>query len=86
MSKKKRVQKKNVQKDLCTKFEIFINQHPPAEFSRHLRCVFFDYLSIQVGTGFPADFDIYLGELYDLFELLDYADDLLPRTEQRASA
>ncbi len=85
MPKKKRVRRKDLKKALFTRFEQFISQHPPAEFSRHLRSVFFDYLSIQVRSGFPADFDIYLGELYDLFELLDYADDVLPRNENRAS-
>jgi hypothetical protein len=79
MSKSKRVQKKNPNKVLCSRFEKFLKAHPPAEFSRHLRTVFFDYISLQTKSGFPQDFDIYLGELYDLFELLDFADDLLPR-------
>ena len=79
MSKSKRVQKKNLNKALLARYKEFLKAHPPAAFSRHLRTVFFDYLSLQVRTGFPLDFDIYLGELYDLFELLDHADDLLPR-------
>ena len=77
MSKKMCVGKKELKKDLCARFQSFITIHPPREFNRHLRAVFFDYLTLQAGTGFPADFDLYLGELYDLFELMDYADEVL---------
>ena len=43
--------------------------------SRHLRCIVLDYIHSQLDTGLPVDFDIYLQELYDLFALLDTADD-----------
>jgi hypothetical protein len=58
---------------VASKFVDFVNNHPPAQVSQHLRCILLDYIISQLDTGLPLDFDTYLLELYDLFELLDFA-------------
>jgi hypothetical protein len=62
-------------KFLMDKFKEFITIHSPEQVSRHLRCILLDYMSHQLKTGLPADFHVYLWELYDLFNLLDQAAD-----------
>jgi len=64
---------KKDRKFLSARFHDFLSAHPPLQVSRHLRCVLLDYLSGQLDLGYPADFDNYLWEFYDLFELLDEA-------------
>lgn len=64
-------------KKLTEEFYQFINSHSPKEVSRHLRLILLDYMSVQVRTGFPLDFNEYLWELSDLFDLLDSAADHL---------
>jgi alpha/beta superfamily hydrolase len=81
MSEKNREEKKSGKKELFSRFEEFVTTHPPAVFSRHLRCIFLDYLNFQITGGFPGDFEEYIGELYDFFELLDYATDLVESGE-----
>ena len=70
---KKNPSKKKLSKKLSAKFHDFIINHPPAQVSKHLRCILLDYISAQSKTGFAPDFDVYICELYDLFELLDAA-------------
>jgi hypothetical protein len=67
--------RKQLGRKLTEKFREFITNHPPSKFSRHLRCLFFDYLQEQSKKDLPLDFDIYVWELYDLFDLLDCAID-----------
>jgi hypothetical protein len=62
-------------KATLAKFKKFIITHPPLEFVRHIREISFDYLSMAMRSGFPTDFDILLGEMYDLLEVLDCAID-----------
>lgn len=62
-------------KELTGKFYQFIENHSPVQVSRHLRGILLDYIGHQLNTGLPPDFNIYIWELYDLFELLDYAAD-----------
>ncbi len=64
-------------KKLTEEFYQFINSHSPKEVNRHLRLILLDYKSSQVRTGFPLDFNNYLWELSDLFDLLDSAADYL---------
>jgi hypothetical protein len=68
-------QPKKLSRNLSEKFREFIIQHPPTQFSRHLRGLLLDYMINQQRQGFPLDFHIYLWELADLFELLDCAAD-----------
>ena len=68
---------KRFNKKLTEEFYRFINSHSPKEVSRHLRLILLDYMSAQVRTGFPLDFNEYLWELSDLFDLLDSAADYL---------
>jgi hypothetical protein len=62
-------------KQLTDKFKEFITNHSPVLVSRHLRCLFLDYLQEQSKKDLPIDFDMYVWELYDLFDLLDLAAD-----------
>lgn len=66
-------QTRHASKKLLDCFQEFINTHPPASVNRHVRCLLLDYVRSRLDTGFPIDFDIYLEEFYDLFELLDRA-------------
>lgn len=68
---------KKLSRDLAEKFREFITEHSPSEVSRHLRSLLLDYMIHQQKTGLPLDFDVYLNELSDLFELLDFASDEL---------
>jgi hypothetical protein len=68
-------EKKKLSRNLSDKFREFITQHPPSQFSRHLRCLLLDYMTQQRGLGFPLDFHVHLWELSDLFILLDCAED-----------
>lgn len=68
-------QKQQLSRKLTEKFREFITNHSPSGFSRHLRCLFFDYLQEQSKKDLPVDFDMYVWELYDLFDLLDCAID-----------
>jgi hypothetical protein len=71
MPKKRPVQSEELSKKLFSKFHDYLSIHPPRQVSRHLRCILLDYISAHVNSGFPLDFDIWVWELYDLFELLD---------------
>lgn len=62
---------------LTEEFYRFLNSHSPKEVSRHLRVIFLDYMGLQVRVGFPLDFNNYLWELSDLFDLLASAADYL---------
>jgi hypothetical protein len=62
-------------KHLNDKFKEFISNHYPEQVSRHLRCILLDYIGHQIKTGLPLDFNVYIWELYDLFDLLDLAAD-----------
>lgn len=64
-------------KKLTEEFYRFINSHSPKEVNRHLRLILLDYMGSQVRIGFPLDFNTYLWELSDLFDLLDRAADYL---------
>jgi hypothetical protein len=75
MSKQDRAPKKKRSSRLTAKFHEFITLHSPVQVSRHLRCIVLDYISYQVNTGLPPDFNVYAWELYDLFDLLDCAAD-----------
>ncbi|MGC4035229.1 MAG: hypothetical protein QM764_04645 [Chitinophagaceae bacterium] len=68
-------------KKLTDGFYEFINSHSPKEVSRHLRCILLDYMSWQIKTGFPLDFNKYLWELADLFDLLDSAADYVDKKD-----
>ena len=58
---------------LSEKFHAFILHHPPRQVSRHLRCILLDYIGAQIHSGFPVDFDEWLWELSDPFDLLESA-------------
>jgi len=75
----KRRAKKKAQKKLASRFHQFLETHPPQQVSRHLRCIMLDYIGSQALNGLPVDFDIYAWELYDLFNLLDAAEDAQPK-------
>jgi hypothetical protein len=64
---------------LLNAFQEFVHMHAPALVSRHLRCILLDYIRARVNTGLPVDFEIYLEEFYDLFELLDEAQEEMIR-------
>ena len=64
---------KKDRKFISARFHAFLATHPPLQVNRHLRSIFMDYISSQLNTGFPLDFDDYLWELSDLFELMDDA-------------
>jgi hypothetical protein len=67
--------------ELLNAFQEFVQMHSPALVSRHLRCVLLDYIRARVNTGLPFDFEVYLEEFYDLFELLDEAQNERMRNE-----
>ena len=68
-------QTKKLSKNLTEKFQEFITEHPPSLFSRRLRYLLLDYMIHQQKIGLPLDFDTFLWELSDLFDLLDCATD-----------
>ena len=53
----------------------FIETHSPKEFSRNMRRTILDYLQRQVDVGMPLYMNSFLHGIYDLFELLDVAED-----------
>jgi hypothetical protein len=67
--------KRKLSKELSEKFYSFITDHPPERVSRHLRTILLDYIGYESEIGLPIDFNIYLLELNDLFDLLDCAVD-----------
>ena len=73
MSKKRRTAPVKPNKELSLLFHEFILNHPPSRVSVHLRSILLDYIGSQLRTGFPVDFDIWIWELSDLFDLLDRA-------------
>ena len=75
MSRHHSVRQEQSRKRISELFLDYISNHRPRMVSRHLRCIVLDYIHSQLDTGLPVDFDIYLQELYDLFALLDTADD-----------
>ena len=52
----------------------FYDESVPARVSRNLRRIFFDYLAHEK-DALPVDFDLYLNDLANLFELLDALQD-----------
>ena len=60
---------------LSGRFSNFVNNYPPAQVSKHLRCVLLDYIHSQLDAGLPLDFNIWLEEFYELFEILDLANE-----------
>ena len=66
---------KELPKELREEFIAFIENHPPQEFSKSLRRMLMEYMERKVQTGFHIRFDRLLATLYDLFELLDKAEE-----------
>ena len=73
MSQSVAVTGRALSKKLHGRFSRFVNSYPPAQVSKHLRCILLDYIHDQMDGGLPLDFDIWLEEFYELFELLDMA-------------
>ena len=48
----------------------FIDSTPPIRLSKHLRRILLDYIAREKDC-LPIDFDIYLIDLFSLFEFLD---------------
>jgi hypothetical protein len=69
------MQKMQRTKELTDQFYIFLENNPPQLFSRHLRLIFFGYLSFEMNSGITRDLKDHLWEISDLFDLLDYAEE-----------
>lgn len=66
--------KKKHSNELSGQFFAFIEAHPPRKFSNSLRRMLLDYLAHEVNVGLHTHFDMFLYDLYDLFELMDKAE------------
>ena len=73
MSQLESVMNKMPSKKLMARFAAFVNNYPPKSVSKHLRCMLLDYIHSQLDAGLPLDFDVWLEEFYELFEILDLA-------------
>jgi hypothetical protein len=62
-------------KELTDRFYNFLDNNPPQLFSRHLRLIFFGYLSFEMNSGITRDLKDHLWEISDLFDLLDCAEE-----------
>lgn len=76
------VMNRTLSKRLTGRFSTFLMDHPPAQVSRHLRCVLLDYIHSQLDSGLPLDFDVWLEEFYELFEILDMAGEEIEKQDQ----
>jgi hypothetical protein len=76
------VMNRTLSKKLTGRFASFLMDHPPGQVSRHLRCVLLDYIHSQLDSGLPLDFDVWLEEFYELFEILDMAGDEIIKQDQ----
>lgn len=71
--------KDKLPKDLREQFLSFIHIHPPRKFSNAMRRMLLDYLAREVNIGLHIEFDEFLYDLYDFFELMDAAEEATAR-------
>jgi hypothetical protein len=68
-------------RELKEQLALFIEQHPPREFSSSLRNLVLDYISHKVNVGFPLGFGKFVWSLSDLFDLLETAAETMANEE-----
>lgn len=65
---------KKLSPELKKTFMLFLEHHPPRQFSISFRRLLLDYIEMQADIGFPTDFRPFLVACYDFFELMDLAE------------
>lgn len=65
---------KKLSPELKNAFQLFLEHHPPQQFSINFRRLLLDYMEMQVDIGFHVDFRSFLVACYDFFELMDLAE------------
>jgi len=77
MSEEQQYQNNNeniITEELLDNLKIFLQDHSIERVTRNLRRIFLDYLRHQM-EFLPAGFEECISDMYDLFELLDVAED-----------
>ena len=70
----KQLTEKQISAALKEEITRFFRTHKAGVFSKHLRCMLLDYLAQELRIGVPLYLDELLWQLYELFELLDMAE------------